>query len=61
VIVAISALTLRVAAAVMLMVVDLPTPMPLAKRRSSIDAPDPNALLFAALRAPPADWLENRP
>ncbi len=45
----------------MLMAVDLPTPMPLATRRSSIGAPDPNTLLFAALPAPPADWLENRP
>jgi len=45
----------------MLMAVDLPTPMPLATRRGSIGAPDPNALLFAALPAPPADWLENRP
>jgi hypothetical protein len=61
VIVAISALTPRVAAAVMLMVMELPTPMPLAKRRSSIDATDPNVALYAAPPAPPADWLENRP
>jgi hypothetical protein len=49
VIVAIRALMPRVAVAVMLMVVDLPTPMPLATRRSSIGAPDPNTLLFVAL------------